>query len=250
MTLAVLSREGKDDLLVLLHGLGCVKESFAALWDAPDLAGCGLYAPDLPGHGASHNLAPETWTMQGMAACVSEALNRAATGYDRIHLVAHSMGGAVGLLLAEQSGLPLASFINVEGNLVAEDCGLLSRRTAEMDLAMFVGGKFETLKERARGSDDPVVRKWAGWMDTCAADAFHATSRSLVEWSDCGRLLGIYLGLAAPTTYIFGEHSANPDVLAHLENAQTRMIAGCGHFPMIEMPGKFTALIRQAIASS
>jgi pimeloyl-ACP methyl ester carboxylesterase len=62
MTLATLSRDGGKDLVLLLHGIGCVKESFAGLWDTPELDGLALLAPDLPGHGASQDLTPEAWT--------------------------------------------------------------------------------------------------------------------------------------------------------------------------------------------
>ena len=51
MTLATMSRDGNEDLVLFLHGLGCAKENFAELWDAEELAAVSLLAPDLPGHG-------------------------------------------------------------------------------------------------------------------------------------------------------------------------------------------------------
>ena len=76
MTLAVLSRNGSEDLVLFLHGLGCVKENFAKLWKAPELAGAALVAPDLPGHGTSQGLSPEAWTMEGMTEAVAAAAAR------------------------------------------------------------------------------------------------------------------------------------------------------------------------------
>ena len=64
MTLATLSRDGRQDLVLLLPGLGCVKEYFAELWAAPELAEVALLAPDLPGHGASRDFPPEAWSMR------------------------------------------------------------------------------------------------------------------------------------------------------------------------------------------
>ena len=110
------------------------------------------------------------------------------------------------------------------------DCGMLSRRTAEMDLKQFRDEKFARLKARAREADDPITREWAGWMDTCPAEALHASARSLVEWSDSGRLLRIFHELSVPTAYVYGEHSANPDVLAHLASVPKYQIADSGHF--------------------
>jgi len=248
--LATLDRNGSNDLIVFLHGLGCLKENFAALWDAPELAAAALLAPDLPGHGASHGPAPEAWTMEGMAKAVSETVRPRLDADSRIHVVGHSMGGAVGLLMARDGSLPLASFISVEGNLVAADCGLLSRRMAEMDLEPFRGGRFEKLKESARRSDDAIVQAWAGWMDACAPEALHAAARSLVDWSDGGRLLEIFLELGCARAYVYGEKSANPEVIQHLSQVPQHYIADCGHFVMNEKPSELAQIIARVIAAT
>jgi pimeloyl-ACP methyl ester carboxylesterase len=250
MTLATLSREGGKDLVLLLHGIGCVKESFAALWEAPELAGLALLAPDLPGHGASQGLTPEAWTMEGMASALRDLLAERVTEGRRLHLVAHSMGGAVGLLLAREAWLSLASFVNAEGNLVAEDCDLLSRRTAVMDLALFRDAKFDRLKARARAAEDPGLRAWAGWVEACPAEAFHASARSLVAWSDGGALLDIFRSLDLPKAYVFGERSANPAVLARLGAIERVPIADCGHFVMTEKPAALARVVGRVIAQA
>jgi pimeloyl-ACP methyl ester carboxylesterase len=250
MKLAALSRPGGQDLVLFLHGLGCVKENFTALWDPSELAGASLLAPDLPGHGASQGLAPETWTMEGMAAAVRDLLHERQATATRLHLVAHSMGGAVGLLVVERTPIPLASFVNVEGNLVASDCGLLSRRAAEMELEAFREQSYARMKARARTAEDPGLRAWAGWTDACPAEAFHATAKSLVAWSDGGRLLKIFRGLEAEKAYVCGARSANPVVLADLEGIPIYRIADCGHFVMIERPGEFAAVLGEALSLS
>ncbi len=248
MRLATLSRDGNEDLVLFLHGLGCAKEKFAGLWGAVELAAVMLLAPDLPGHGSSQGLPPETWSMEGMTATVRDLLRDRETETARLHIVVHSLGGAVGLLLAEQTPVPLASFINVEGNLVGADCSMLSRRTAEMDLKEFRDEKFAKLKARARNTDDPILRDWAGWMESCSAEALHASARSLVEWSDSGRLLQMFLELSVPKVYVYGEHSANPDVLVHLESVPKYRIADSGHFIMIDQPAELSRVIAEVIA--
>jgi pimeloyl-ACP methyl ester carboxylesterase len=250
MTLATLARDGGEDLVLFLHGLGCAKECFAGLWDTAGLAGATLLAPDLPGHGASQGLPAAAWSMEGMTAAVGDLLRDHAAETARLHVVVHSMGGAVGLLLAEETPIPLASFITVEGNLVDADCGMLSRRTAEMDLKEFRDEKFARLKARARDADDPIVRAWAGWMEACPAEALHASARSLVAWSDSGRLLEIFQGLPVPTAYVYGEQSANPDVLAHLESIAKYRIAECGHFVMIDKPAELSSVIGAVMAET
>ena len=248
MTLATLSREGGKDLVLFLHGIGCVKDNFAAFWEAPEFAGLALLAPDLPGHGASQGLPPESSTMEGMAAVLLDLVEAQVRDRRRLHVVAHSMGGAAGLLLAKRPPVPLASFVSLEGNLVAEDCGMLSRRTAEMDLKLFKDAKFDRLKAQAREADDPALRDWAGWVAACPAEAFHASARSLVEWSDGGQLLDIFRALTVPKADVTGEESANPDVLAHLEAIAQVRIADCGHFVMVEKPAGLARVVWEVIS--
>lgn len=248
MRLAALSRDGGEDLVLFLHGLGCVKENFATLWDAPPLAAAALLAPDLPGHGASQGMPPETWTMDGMTEAVCNLLRDCRRGATRLHVVTHSLGGAVGLLLADRTPIPLASFVNVEANLIAADCALLSRRSAEMDLELFRGEKFARLKARARASDDPGLRAWAGWAEACTAEAFHASAKSLVAWSDSGRLLEMYRALTVPTLYVYGARSAIPEVLAAVEGMATHEVADCGHFVMLERPAELAAVLGEVVA--
>jgi len=250
MTLAALSRDGQEDLILFLHGIGSVKENFTAFWEAPDLEGLPLLAPDLPGHGASQGLAPKSSTMEGMATAVCGLLQDRMRQAERLHVVAHSMGGAVGLLLAQQSSIPLVSFVNVEGNLVAEDCGMLSRRTAETDLELFRDQKFTRLKARAGDAHDPTLRAWADWVAACPAEAFHTAARSLVAWSDSGKLLEIFRGLPVAKAYVYGEKSANPDVLAHLENVPRYRIPDCGHFVMIEKPAELIHIVHQVLSQT
>ena len=249
MPLAALHREGSADLIVCLHGLGCVKENFGCLWDEARLGRAALWAPDLPGCGRSAHLPPDACTMEAMADAVAADIEQIGQGA-RVHLVLHSMGGAVGLLVAQRLTDRLGAVINVEGNLVADDCGLLSRRTAGFSLEEFASGRFDRLKARASQSDDPMVRAWANWMNDWSPEGFHTAAHSLVEWSDGAGLLDIYLSLPVPTLYVYGEKSANPDVLKHLDAVPKRRIDGCGHFPMVEAPAQFARIVGDMVTAA
>lgn len=247
MKCAALLREGNQDLVVFLPGLGCTKESFAGLFDQPALDAPTLLALDLPGHGDSRNLPPETWSMEGMAETLAADLQELAPPCQRLHLVAHSLGGAPALLLAQEPPIPLASFVNLEANLIAADCGLVSRRTADSEKDDFCKRKFARMIARGGESPDPITRAWAGWMAACNPEALHASARSLVAWSDSGRLLKIYLGLSAPKLYVYGERSAIPEVLAALDKTPCRKIEGASHFIMFEDPGTVAAVVAEMV---
>lgn len=233
---------------MFLHGIGCCKENFAPCWRMLAVGDAALWAPDLPGHGQSASVPPAACSMEAMADAVAADIERIADGA-RVHIIAHSMGGAVGLLAVERLDAPLASFINVEGNLVAEDCSLLSRRTAETPRDEFVNERFDRLRARAATAEDPIIRHWAKWLEPCSPAGFHVAACSLVEWSDTGRLLDIYLSLTVPTLYVYGESSANPDVIRHLQAVAKKRIDGCGHFPMVEAPAEFADIVSQFVTA-
>jgi len=243
----VRERRGSADLLLLVHGLGAAKECFDQAWQAPELLGLSLLAPDLPGHGDLPLAAGLDCSMEACAELLRELLR--LRPFERLHVVAHSMGAAPALLVAE--GQPrLASFVNVEGNLVAEDCGILSRRSAELPLERLTGGKLQRLVSSAARSEDPSLRRWAAWLGRCEPRAFHQACRSVVEWSDSERLLEIFLGLAVPKLYLCGERSAVPEVLERLAAVPLVQLPDTGHDLMNERPGEFYRQVARLISPS
>jgi len=124
------------EAVLFIHGLGCTKESFDTAWDYGLEEQVALVAVDLPGFGESSRPADFSYALEDHAAVVAEVL--AALPAERLHVVAHSMGGAVALLLLRsRQAERIVSFINVEGNLIGEDCGLLSRPAAELGFERF-----------------------------------------------------------------------------------------------------------------
>jgi pyruvate dehydrogenase E2 component (dihydrolipoamide acetyltransferase) len=82
--------------IVLLHGFGACHR----VWDdiAADVAGAArILACDLPGHGASLEI-PDAGSPRKAAQAI--ATDIAARGLSHVHLVGHSMGGAVAMLTA------------------------------------------------------------------------------------------------------------------------------------------------------
>jgi pimeloyl-ACP methyl ester carboxylesterase len=231
---ASLLRPAAGDAVLLLHGLGCSKESYAGAFQAAPLRRFTLCAIDFPGHGATAPLqrphdamGDYTKIVEGVAALLKPA---------RLHLVAHSMSTAVGLLAAERLGERLGHFVSIEGNLVAGDCGLVSRGVAEQSLENFTGGGFAVLLAGLEGSDADDLRAWGSWVRSCDPAALHAAARSLVAWSDSGVLAEQYRRLRS-RTYLYGDRGGLPDHLNGIVNAQeAHCIAGSGHFPMINNP--------------
>lgn len=226
--------------LVFLHGLGCAKESFLGAFHAPELAGFSLCAFDFPGHGRS----PAPAGRCSVASC-SDALEAVLDGLGTdICLVGHSLGGAVGLLAVEK-GRRFRQFVSVEGNLVAQDCGVVSRRIAEQSEADFRDGGCAALAADLSRPDAVTPREWARWLAACDPAAVHQIACDLVALSDGGRLLRLYKE-TRNQTYVYGDSDSRPDhLLPSLAATPTRGIPGSGHFPMIDNPAHFYALIAE-----
>lgn len=246
-SVSVRERIDGPDLVLFIHGIGCVKESFDGAWEAEGLSGYSLLAPDLPGHGRSPLADGFPCTMENYAAMLRELIGHYR--FQRLHVVAHSLGGAPGLVLVRSTELPLASFTNIEGNLVAEDCSMLSRRAAASPFETFRDANLRKLLSAARESADPGLRLWAEWAQSSHPRAIHQCSISLVEWTDGGRLLDIYRGLAVPRLYVYGERSANPAALGAISDLEVKEIPDCGHFVMNERPEVFYPMLARFIGT-
>lgn len=242
------TRAGGGHLVVFLHGWGCAKDSFDFAYTAEALAGYSLCAVDLPGHGDSGVLAPASYSLQSYADIVRDVVGRLA--YDRVSLVCHSMGGAVGLLASLE--MPdLDSFVNIEGNLVAEDCGLVSRQTAEQSETDWVTGGFDRFVGGLRSSPRTDLRAWGRWCAACDPWALHQSARSLVEWSDSDKLTTYFRDITA-RAYIYGSENTGLEqyLLPRLDGTAIRHIHGAGHFPMMTNPGACYPAVADLLAAS
>jgi pimeloyl-ACP methyl ester carboxylesterase len=102
--------------IVLVHGL------FGHLADPNILTAFGtadVYAPDLLGYGHYKHCAPENLTLTDQAHHVAAYIRRLAR--NKVHLVGHSVGGAVAVLVCSLYPELVASFTSVEGNFTLKD---------------------------------------------------------------------------------------------------------------------------------
>lgn len=224
-------RSRRGDLLLCLHGLGCAKESFESAFTAAPLADLPICAFDFPGHGGSAAARTEH-TIEAYADLTVRVVRALAPR--RLFLVAHSMGGAVGVLAAPRLLPALAGFVNIEGNLVGRDCGLVSRGAAGWPLAEFVAREFPRFRAALQASRQPALRAWAGWYRRADPVALHQAARSLVGWSDREVLLPRFTSLDCPAGYLYGAGSDPPGL--GLAGMPVVEIPGSGHFPMVDNP--------------
>ncbi len=229
-------RPGGDGLLLFIHGLGCSSASFDDVWRFEGFERFSVLTFDLPGFGNSSR--PENFScrLEDHAGVVCALLRRFNPG--KLHIVGHSMGGAIGLLVAQMIPYDLEAFVNVEGNLIGPDCDV-SRRAARISYSRFRASLLRDLATTARASRQPGMRLWAEWSAQASPSAFTKSAVSLVQWSASGSLLTAFRRLPCRKAYIHGSKNSGMEVLRRLGGIERIAIPGSGHFPMNDNPEAF-----------
>jgi pimeloyl-ACP methyl ester carboxylesterase len=247
LALSVRARPNSGDLIVFTHGFGCAKEVYDGAFTAPGLRDFGLCAFDFPSHGASPQLSPGDSTLENYAAALEGVVRELP--HERLFLVCHSMGGAAGLLASRLRLRGAACFINVEGNLVAGDCGIVSRGTAEQEQGEFVEFGYRRLRQSLAATRRPDQLMWARWLGLCEPGSLHALARSLVSWSDGNALSAIFRGLPR-RHYVHGSESDLGHLVAALQDVPVHTIADSDHFPMLDNPTQFYSVVGEIVSGA
>ena len=241
--LSVKLRQVSDDLVVLLHGFGCAKECFDEAFVAESLQDLSICTFDFPGHGRSERSDASIYSLQSYADITNILLERLSP--KTVSMVCHSMGGAVGLI-ATQERSNLGVFVNVEGNLVAADCGIVSRSTASQSFDTFERSGYRDFLQDLRQSGRKPDKAWARWYSQADPCALHKTARSLVQWSDSSKLLDLFKSLH-DCAYIYGENEFKDYLIPNLQNISSYRIPEAGHFVMLDNPDAFYPLVSRLL---
>ena len=235
-------KKGGEESILFIHGLGACKECFK---DALDFLGYEKYSivtPDLPGFGDSGKAEDFACTMKDYSAICRVLIE--SLDMKRVHIVAHSMGGAVGLLLADEIPEKVLSYISLEGNLIAEDCWL-SKKTISRSLLEFTDNGFKKLRAGMKRSIDMSVANsnsmvlFNDWLAKSDPVAFYKCSESLVTLSTSGELLEMFQQFNKNKCYIYGEMNRNMPVIEQLDMIPKLMIENAGHSMMTDNPTEF-----------
>jgi pimeloyl-ACP methyl ester carboxylesterase len=235
-------------VLLLLHGLGATGDVFGGWRSWLDRRWSGQWlAPDLPGHGASPPL--PRYTFEGLAAALAPAVGAAAGAGTPIVVLGHSLGGAVGLALADQRhALPVGAVVGLGIKVVwSEDDLARARALAERPPAwhetrdeaaaryLRVAGLADLLSTEDEAVDAGLRTADGRWGLALDPRAF------AVGAPDMGGLLA---RCPAAVTLARGEHDPmNTDEHLTRLGAPTRTLAGLGHNAHVEDPERCAALL-------
>ncbi|WP_405876390.1 alpha/beta fold hydrolase [Streptomyces sp. NBC_00005] len=161
--------------VVCLHGWLDNCAGFQMLFD--ELADLNLVAVDLPGHGLSDHLPSTTYQVLNYAACVLELAH--TQGWDRFHLLGHSLGGMVSVLVAGIRPEKVDRMILVDPVVQRSSDPARLRESAGRYLAALMDGARPTFRTRSQ-----AVRTRARGADCLLDTAELLSERDLVETPD------------------------------------------------------------------
>jgi pyruvate dehydrogenase E2 component (dihydrolipoamide acetyltransferase) len=236
---------GDGPPLVFIHGFGADLNTW--MFNQPALAERRTIALDLPGHGGSTKALNGPIDSAGFAADIDRFLQ--ALGMERVHLVGHSMGGAIALSFAGWRPERVASLtliaaaeLGAEINAAFIDgfVKMERRRDAQDVLRLLVHDP--DLVSRAMVEDVLRYKRLDGVAD--------ALRRLAAEWFPNGiQRAGrseIVKSLSMPAQIIWGREdriipAAHAEALA--SNVPVRILDNAGHLPHMEKAAEVNRLI-------
>ena len=235
-------RQQGREMVFLIHGLGCSKASFRDIWLRDEFSDYSILAIDLIGFGDSAKSKIFSYKIEDHAAICAKVIKQISAS--RIHIVAHSMGGAIGLLLPTELLDAVKSFANLEGNLTGEQCGFVSRKTISVTWDRFEKDVLPDLI-----SLSTTLGEGRFFLESALPFGFYKSAESLVDWSDSGKLLTRFIQLPCIKSYFYGEENSGMAVLDRLDDIEKVMIDNSGHFLMNDNPDAFYPRLREFLTS-
>ena len=235
--------------VVFLHGFGSDQTSWRGVWSSLE-ATHRILAIDLPGHGRSE--ASRRASFAGLVDAVQAVLHE--EGMSRVHLVGHSLGGAVALGLVEASAVDIRSLCllapvglgpEIDGAFL---CGL-TRSEREESLAPWLRRLFADpdmvtpafVRATLRGRSDASRAFQEALRDAVFADGTQTvTLRHVLE------------RLTMPAKIIWGARDAIIPArqARHLPGPVALHTLSGGHMPQLEEPRSVAALIAEVTRSA
>ncbi|MGY4391854.1 alpha/beta fold hydrolase [Streptomyces sp. TE12347] len=235
---------GEEPARVYVHGLGSTSPAyFAASATHPLLAGRRSLLVDLLGHGHSDRPEEFDYTLEAHADALAAALTEA--GVEAAELIAHSMGGAVAIVLAHRHPHLVSRLVLVDANLDPQrtvpampgSSGIASYTEEE-----FLAGGWAEVRDR-------VGAHWWSTMRLTDRTALYRTAVHLAAGTR-PTMRELLLESRIPRTYLLPEADGPLPGTDALEASGVAVVSvpDCGHNIMLDNPEGFARATAAALA--
>ena len=260
---------GQGPVLLLIHGMAGSATTWKRVMPALSQK-FNVVAPDLLGHGGSEKVAGD-YSLGALASNLRDLL--VALGHERASIVGQSLGGGIALQLAYQfpercerlvlvssGGLgreinPLLRWLSLPGSAAVLSLACSARVQHAVEGA---AGWASRIGLRPAPAISEFWRSYASLGDEETRRAFLRTLRAVIDGSGQAVSASNRLHLAAelPTLIIWGgsdpiipvEHAH--EAHAGIEGSRLEIFDGVGHYPHVEAPERFVAVLADFIEST
>ena len=259
---------GSGPVLLFIHGILGSQRQWAHLVDLLD-DDHRVLVPDLFGHGESDKPMGD-YSLGAHAATLRDLLDRLEV--ERVTLVGHSLGGGIAMVFAYLFPERVDRLVLVSsGGLGREVSPLLRSATlpgAEWVLPVIASGWVRdriSSTGRALGAlglrpGPDLSEVWRGFTSLGDADtrrAFLATTRAVIDPGGQSVTAHDYLPEARhlPTLVVWGTRDRMipawhaTSAATSIEGCRVELFQGAGHFPHLDDPERFAALVREFVAA-
>jgi pimeloyl-ACP methyl ester carboxylesterase len=247
--------QGSGEPILFLHGVPDTSE----IWTGMMSALSGNYqciAPDLPGFGLTQASRRFQYNLDNLARFVKQLLVRLDTS-EKVHLVAHDIGGIVGLAFAAKYPDKVKSLTIMDTTFFSDhkwhSLARIWRRPILGDLAMHLMGYkqfYSAMKKAAPTQTKQQIRSNYDMLTFSNRRMILKFYRTLDPqvfkgWED--KLLEVTRKI--PTQVIWGEQDSflPVELASRFGTDKVHILKGTGHWPMLDRETEVATIIRQHI---
>jgi pimeloyl-ACP methyl ester carboxylesterase len=243
-------RKGQKETILFIHGLGGAKENYWEACKADSLAEHTLICFDNPGTGNStyfEDLILDVDDLTAITALFIQELD-----ISNFILTGTSMGGLTTLLYLQRGGLDkVKAYINIEGNLMPEDC-MFSSKVVTYDYETFSKKVFSEVIGDMKKNGNTGYHIIANNLQlNTNIRAYYNYSFQTVKYSATGNLLRQYMEMDTPKIFIYGDENKSlsyiPELIKNKMNIKS--ISNSNHFVFYDNPKEMYDVISDFINS-
>jgi pimeloyl-ACP methyl ester carboxylesterase len=242
------ARQGDKGTILFIHGLGGAKENYWEACKTKVLDGYTLICPDNPGTGNSTYYEDLPLNVDDLVQITTLFIDK--LGIDNFILTGTSMGGLTTLLYLQRGGLTkVKAYINIEGNLMPEDC-MFSSKVVTYDYETFATEVFpQTIRDMKKNGNTGYHIIANNLQLNTNIRSYYNYSFQTVKYSATGELLKQYISLKLPKIFIYGDENSHLSYLQELQNhgMDIHAVPGSNHFIFYDNPKEMYDVIAEFV---